>query len=196
MTTAIWNCMHINRAKRSVNTWIITCAEVPYSSKKMNNISKLVRVDPILNLFFFEICSTYFVFFVVYLIPLHVHQIDPFLCSLMPKLSSSRWWALLPPPHSPSCRCIGCSSSFLSCSVLSRCLSSDSTINIEKYRLYRQFAAAVFWWRSSVAMNSLLDCEFNTHRVDHMLAPEPPPSQGKTATIDSYTRNPNEFTKY
>ena len=59
-------------------------------------------LDPILNLFFFEICSTYFsnifCFFVVYLIPLHVDQIDPFLCSLMPKLSSSRWWTLLPPP--------------------------------------------------------------------------------------------------
>jgi len=27
------------------------------------------------------------------------------------------------------------------------------------------------------------------------LVPEPPPSQGKKATIDSYTRNPNEFTK-
>jgi hypothetical protein len=78
---------------------------------------------------------------------------------------------------------------------LSRCLSSDGTINIEKYWLYRQSAAAVFWGHSSVAMNSLLDGEFNTHRVDRMVAPEPPPSQGKTATIDFYTRNPNEFTK-
>ena len=76
-------------------------------------------LDPILNLFFFEICSTYFshifcFFVVVYLIPLHVDQIDPFLCSLTPKLSSSRWWTLLPPPHSflsPIRRCIGCSSS-------------------------------------------------------------------------------------
>jgi hypothetical protein len=28
----------------------------------------------------------------------------------------------------------------------------------------------------------------------HVLA-KPPPSQGKTATIDSYTRNPNKFTQ-
>ncbi len=53
---------------------------------------------------------------------------------------------------------------------LSRCLSSDSTINIEKYQLYRQSAAAVFRWRSSVATNSLLDGEFNTRRVDCMVA--------------------------
>ena len=38
MTTAIRKCMHIKRAKQCVNTWIITCAEVPYSSKKMKRI--------------------------------------------------------------------------------------------------------------------------------------------------------------
>jgi hypothetical protein len=35
MTTAIRKCMHIKRAKQCVNTRIITCAEVPYSSKKL-----------------------------------------------------------------------------------------------------------------------------------------------------------------
>ena len=56
---------------------------------------------------------------------------------------------------------------------LSRCLSSDGTINIEKYQLYRQSLAAVFWWHSLVAMNSLLDGEFNTHRVNRMVAAPP-----------------------
>jgi hypothetical protein len=56
---------------------------------------------------------------------------------------------------------------------LSRCLSSDGTINIEKYRLYRQSADAVFCWCSSVAM--AMDGELNTHRVDRtmVLAPLP-----------------------
>jgi hypothetical protein len=40
---------------------------------------------------------------------------------------------------------------------VSRCLSSDGTIIIEKYRLYRQSAAAVLWRHSSVTMDSLLD---------------------------------------
>jgi hypothetical protein len=64
---------------------------------------------------------------------------------------------------------------------LSQCLSSDGTIIIEKYRLYRQSAAAVFWWHSSVAMDSLLDGELNTHRVDRMVAPPPPTAKKKRA---------------
>jgi hypothetical protein len=58
---------------------------------------------------------------------------------------------------------------------LSRCLSSDGTINIEKYRLYRQSAAAALWWHSSVAM----DGELNTHRIDSMVA-APLPTDKKT----------------
>jgi hypothetical protein len=44
MTTAIRKCMHIKRAKQCVNTRIITCAEVPYSSKKMLSLSLTVKV--------------------------------------------------------------------------------------------------------------------------------------------------------
>ena len=62
---------------------------------------------------------------------------------------------------------------------LSRFLSSDGTINIEKYRLCRQSAAAAFRWRSSVAKDSLLDGELNTHRVDHMVAAPPPTAKKK-----------------
>jgi hypothetical protein len=62
---------------------------------------------------------------------------------------------------------------------LSRCLSSGGTINIEKYWLYGQSAAAVFWWRSSVAMDSLLDGELNTHRVNRMVAALPPTAKNK-----------------
>ncbi len=64
---------------------------------------------------------------------------------------------------------------------LSRCLNSDGTINIETYRLYRQFAAAVFRWCSSVAMDSLLGGELNTHRDDHMVASPPPTAKKKRA---------------
>jgi len=60
---------------------------------------------------------------------------------------------------------------------LSRCLSSDGTINIEQYRLYRQSAAAAFRWHSSVAM----DGELNTHRVDRMVAAPPPMAKKKRA---------------
>ncbi len=56
---------------------------------------------------------------------------------------------------------------------LSRCLSSDGTINIEKYRLYRQSADAAFCWRSPVAM--AMDGELNTHRVDRTMVLAPPP---------------------
>jgi len=63
---------------------------------------------------------------------------------------------------------------------LSRCLSSDGTINIEKYHLYRQSAAAVFWWHLSVAMDSLLDSVLNTHRVDRMFAALPPTAKKNT----------------
>ena len=41
MTTATRKCMHVKRAKQCVNTRIITCAEVPYSSKKMKIVSRL-----------------------------------------------------------------------------------------------------------------------------------------------------------
>ena len=64
---------------------------------------------------------------------------------------------------------------------LSRCLNSDGTINIEKYRLYRQCAAAVFRWCSSVAMDSLLGGELNTPRVDLMVAATPPTAKKKRA---------------
>jgi len=60
---------------------------------------------------------------------------------------------------------------------LSQCLSSDRTINIEKYWLYRQSTAAVFRWHSSVAM----DGELNTHRIDRMLAAPPPTAKKKRA---------------
>jgi hypothetical protein len=60
---------------------------------------------------------------------------------------------------------------------LSRCLSSDGTINIEKYRLYRQSADAAFRWRSLVAM----DGELNTHRVDRMVAAPLPKAKKKRA---------------
>ena len=59
---------------------------------------------------------------------------------------------------------------------LSRCLSGDGTINIEKYRLYRQSADAAFRWRSSVAM----DGELNTHRVDRMVAAPLPAKKAKS----------------
>jgi len=62
---------------------------------------------------------------------------------------------------------------------LSQCLNSDGTINIEKYRLYRQSAAAVFRWRSLVAIDSLLDGELNTHHDDCMVASPPPTAKKK-----------------
>ena len=71
---------------------------------------------------------------------------------------------------------------------LSRCLSSDGTINIEKYRLYRQSAAAAFWWRSSVAM----DGELNTHRVDRMVAAPPPMAKKKRAPRGVLARKDTE----
>ncbi len=85
---------------------------------------------------------------------------------------------------------------------LSWCLNSEGTNNIEKYPLYRQSPAAVFRWRSLVAMDIFLDGELNTHRDDWPLTyfgvltwPWTPATQGKTGNIYSCTRNPNKFTK-
>jgi hypothetical protein len=62
---------------------------------------------------------------------------------------------------------------------LSQSLYSDGTINIEKYRLYRQSAAAAFRCCSLDAMDSLLDGELNTHHVDRMVAAPPPTAKNK-----------------
>ena len=75
---------------------------------------------------------------------------------------------------------------------LSRCLSSDGTINIEKYRLYRQSTAAAFLQRLSVAMDSLLDGELNTHRVDRMVAAPPPTAKKKCAPRGVLARKDTE----
>ena len=75
---------------------------------------------------------------------------------------------------------------------LSRCLSSDGTINIEKYWLYRQYAAAVFRWLSLVAMDSLLDGELNTHHIDHMVAAPPPTAKKKCAPRGVLSRKDTE----
>ena len=61
---------------------------------------------------------------------------------------------------------------------LSRCLSSDGIINIEKYPLYQQSAAVAFWWHSLVAM----DGELNTHHVDCMVAAPRPTAKKETRT--------------
>ena len=71
---------------------------------------------------------------------------------------------------------------------LSRCLSSDGTINIEKYRLYRQSADAAFRWRSSVAM----DGELNTHRIDRMVAAPLPKAKLKRAPRGVLARKDTE----
>ena len=75
---------------------------------------------------------------------------------------------------------------------LSRCLSSDGTINIEKYRLYRQSTAAAFLRRLLVAMDSLLDGELNTHRVDRMVAAPPPTVKKKRAPRGVLARKDTE----
>ena len=76
--------------------------------------------------------------------------------------------------------------------ALSRCLSSDGPINIEKYRLYRWSAAAVFWWHSLVAMDSLLDSELNTPRINLMAAAPPPTAKKKRAPIGVLARKDTE----
>ena len=73
---------------------------------------------------------------------------------------------------------------------LSRCLSSDGTINIEKYRLYRQSADAAFCWRSSVAM--AMDGELNTHRIDRMVVAPLPKAKLKRAPRGVLTRKDTE----
>ena len=75
---------------------------------------------------------------------------------------------------------------------LSRYLSSDGTIDIEKYWLYRQSAAAVFQWRSSLALDSLLDGESSTHRVDRMVAAPPPTAKKKRAPRGVLARKDTE----
>jgi hypothetical protein len=75
---------------------------------------------------------------------------------------------------------------------LSRCLSSDGTINIEKYRLYRQSTATVVRWRLLVAMDSLLVGELNTHRVDRMVAAPPPTAKKKRAPRGVLARKDTE----
>ena len=127
-------------------------------------------LDPILKLFFFQICSTYF------------SNILCFCCCVLNSApcGSDRLLPfktlVLKMVNSPSSPAAASSPQFATASAvppaqmsLSRCLSSDGTINIEKYRLCRQSAAAAFRWRSSVAKDSLLDGELNTHRVDHMV---------------------------
>ena len=71
---------------------------------------------------------------------------------------------------------------------LSRCLSSDGTINIENYQLYRQSVAAAFRWRLSVAM----DGELNTHRVDRMVAATPSTAKKKRAPRGVLARKDTE----
>jgi hypothetical protein len=137
-------------------------------------------LDPILKLFFFQICSTYF------------SNIFCFCCCVLNSApcGSDRLLPfktlVLKMVNSPSSPAAASSPQFATASAvppaqmsLSRCLSSDGTINIEKYRLCRQSAAAAFWWRSLVAKDSLLDGELNTHRVDHMVAAPPPTAKKK-----------------
>ena len=143
-------------------------------------------LEPILNLFFFEICSTYF------------SHIFCFFCCLLNSATCRSDWSLsllfdaktliLKMVNSPPSPPTASSPQFAAASAipparmsLSRCLNSDGTINIEKYWLYRQYAAAVFRWRSLVAMDSLLDGELNTHRDDRMVASPPPTAKKKCA---------------
>ena len=138
--------------------------------------------DPIPNIFFFEICSTYFsniFWFFFGVLNSATRGSDRSLLLFDAKTLVLKMNSPPSPPATSSPQFVAASAVPPARMSLSGCLSSDGTINIEKYRLYRQSAAAVFQWRSSVAMDSILDGESNTHRVDRMVA-APTPTAKKT----------------